>query len=97
MDIIKMATEQTTLEYWKELGNNQSIHNNTVIVNRMNLNNALKRAFEPIIDGDVEWTDNGLVATNYTDYYRRQYDSLWDLMVEDWMGVMDNPFVLLIG
>lgn len=98
MDIIKMATEQTNLEYWKGLSNIQSTHNNTVIVNRMKLNNALKVIFEPIIDGDVEWTEDGLIETQVNPHTNEldTYTNLWDLFVDYWAGAMvETPFLTI--
>jgi len=100
MDIIKIATEQTNLDYWSGLGSGV-VGNNKTIVDRMKLNNQLRRVFEPIIDGDIEWGDDGLIETNPEVEGAGWSDgnnSLWDLIMEDWMGIMvDNPFVLLIG
>lgn len=96
MDIIKMATEQTNLEYWKGLSNIQSTHNNTVIVNRMNLNNALKLVFEPIMDGDIKWFENGLLSIDINPYTDEIdiYTDMFDLLKENWLGVMvNNPFL----
>tara|TARA_R110001592_G_scaffold331695_1_gene614692 strand:+ start:17 stop:430 length:414 start_codon:yes stop_codon:yes gene_type:complete len=103
MDIIKMATEQkrvddarANLEYWKGMGNIQSTHNNTVIVDRMNLNNALKLVFNPIMDGDIEWFENGLQSIDINPYTDEIdiYTDMFDLLKENWLGVMvNNPFL----
>tara|TARA_R110002012_G_scaffold307390_2_gene512821 strand:- start:181 stop:480 length:300 start_codon:yes stop_codon:yes gene_type:complete len=99
MDIIKIAQEQTTLDYWSGLGSGAVVDNKTV-ANRSQLNSALREVFEPIMEGLVEWTDIGLVETFDSPYYDEpeQFENLWDYCVHNFQGVMvGNPFVMLIG